>query len=141
MALRFVDLARDIPGLRGTRIHILPMSFGSRLAAVLAGHGFRIYALDGARIEDEPSFMKEVAQALALPDYFRHNWEALNDSLGELEERPERNVAVVWRDAARCLSTDPQTLLNAALAFDWAGSYGLRDTQEDPIQLEVFLLV
>jgi len=51
---------------------------GSRLALVRVG------------FSDKESFLKSIARALDFPDWFGHNWDALEDCLADLS----------WREAA-----------------------------------------
>ena len=41
--------------------------------------------LDGTKITSKESFLKEIAEALEFPDYFGHNWDALEDCLRDLK--------------------------------------------------------
>jgi len=42
-----------------------------------------VVALDLSRVADKAALMDAVARALALPDWFGRNWDALLDSLGD----------------------------------------------------------
>jgi RNAse (barnase) inhibitor barstar len=128
----FVDFSLELPGLRGSRCHVLPAADEAALRHVLDRHAFEVRVLEGGRIHDEPGFFDAVSVALALPPHFGRNWAALDDCLGELSDDTPR-LALVWRDVDRSLAADAQTVFNAVLAFDavcnvWSS------------QLEVFLL-
>jgi hypothetical protein len=57
--------------------------------------GWKFVYLDGWTIEDKPSFLKAVAAALELPDHFGHNFDALSDSLSDVD--PDCNgVVLLW---------------------------------------------
>ncbi|UXY26382.1 barstar family protein [Streptomyces sp. HUAS TT20] len=43
----------------------------------------RVVTLDLGGVADKAAFMDRFAQALALPDWFGRNWDALADSLGD----------------------------------------------------------
>ena len=127
-----VDLSAELPGLRGSRCHVLPATDEVELQRVLERHAFEVRLLEGERIHDEASFFDAVSAALLLPPHFGRNWAALDDCLGELADATPR-LALVWRDVDHSLARDAQTVLNAVLAFDavcnvWSS------------QLEVFLL-
>jgi RNAse (barnase) inhibitor barstar len=47
--------------------------------------GLTLFRIDLAQTHDKKSFLTQVAQALRFPKSFGHNWDALNDSLTDLE--------------------------------------------------------
>jgi hypothetical protein len=135
---RFVDLSQEIPGLQGTRIHVLPDSAEARVRAVLERHLFEIRILEGARARGESEFFEEAARALELPAWFGANWDAFGDCLGDWVEGRSRRLAVVWRQAHLSLGGGVQVVVNAVLAFEAAAVYP--SAEEEAPQLEVFLL-
>ena len=44
----------------------------------------QIYLINGDEIRDKESFLRVVSIALKFPDYFGHNWDALNDCLTDM---------------------------------------------------------
>ena len=132
------DLGAALPGLRGLRVHVLPVSRGQELVATLAGAGFVVSTLEGAGVRDEASFFREAARALRLPAHFGHNWDALDECLHDLGEDRERRRALVWRAADASLAADAQLFFDALHLLTEA----MRDLGSDnpPTQLEVFLL-
>ena len=47
--------------------------------------GLSVFRIDLAHASDKKSFLAQIAQALHFPNSFGHNWDALNDSLTDLE--------------------------------------------------------
>lgn len=107
----------------------------------LSAHGFALYQLDDSRIADGQTFFNEVAKTLAFPEYFGYNWDALIDCLGDLEDRPTRRAAIVWRHADRAMRHDLQVFLEAVHIFlTVAADLGrYREDGGEPVQLELFL--
>jgi hypothetical protein len=137
--LDWIDLGRDVPALRGRAVHVAPAAREAEIRGALARAGFETIVLEGGVIVDEPSFFEAARRAFGLDeDAFGANWDAFNDCLYDLESRPARRVAVLWRDASRVVAADLQTLLNAVVAFD-AAALTLPEA-DDPVQLEVVLL-
>lgn len=139
MSEDWVDLAGQLPALRGNRIHALSAAAESELRTVLDRRGFATRVIEGGRVTDEQAFFAEAARALGLPPYFGHNWDAFNDALGDLTSGAERRLAVVWRDADASLGRDAQTVFDAVLAFE-AAAWESFASEERPVQLELFLL-
>ena len=50
--------------------------------------------LDGTKITDKQSFLKEIAITLEFPDWFGYNWDALEDCLRDLKSK----YLVIWTD-------------------------------------------
>ncbi|GGW50882.1 hypothetical protein GCM10010503_29880 [Streptomyces lucensis JCM 4490] len=76
------------------------MTDGPETGEDLAGRVVVALDLDG--VTDKAGLMDRVARALALPDWFGRNWDALADSLGDRTVWPEgaveRGLLIVVRD-------------------------------------------
>lgn len=68
-------------------------------AAGAAAHraGWRVITLDTTSAQDKAAFLLACRQAFELPDWFGMNWDALDDSLGDVDHAP--GVLVLWRGA------------------------------------------
>jgi RNAse (barnase) inhibitor barstar len=134
----WADLAALLPGLRGTGVHVVAAKQEAELCRGLAREGFRMAVLEGATMSDEAAFFREAARTFRLGPGFGSNWDALADALGDLAASRDRRLAVLWRDADRCLERDVQTFVNGVLAFARAAED--LGGEDPPTQLAVFLL-
>ena len=50
--------------------------------------------LDGTKITSKESFLKEIAEALEFPEWFSHNFDALEDCLRDLKGK----YLIIWTD-------------------------------------------
>lgn len=68
-------------------------------AARAAGEdaGWRIVDLDTSAGHDKPYFLDVCRQAFSLPEWFGGNWDALADSLSDVNARP--GTLVLWHGA------------------------------------------
>jgi hypothetical protein len=109
----------------------LPVHFATADAAeeLLADGALRVREIaPGANKE---ALLAAIAEALVLPDYFGHNWDALEECLHDLEFDGEllvlviRHAAMLWQQIPRDMSTLVDTWLAAAtrrnvqLVFVW----------------------
>lgn len=62
----------------------------------------RVVRLEGSRISTKAEFLDAVADALAFPDYFGRNWDALDDCLSDITEP----TTVEWVDADQLAAAD-----------------------------------
>jgi RNAse (barnase) inhibitor barstar len=66
--------------------------------------GWRVFWLDATGVRDKQGLLERCAEEFALPSYFGHNWDALQDSLKDLSWVPAtRGYLVVydhWQDLA-----------------------------------------
>lgn len=134
----WVDVSAAIAGLGGASVHVVAAPREEEVRGALAALGFGLRTLDGGAVVSGQSFFREVARALALPSYFGHNWDALQDLLGDLAQGSERRIALLWREADRSFEADPQTVVDAFVAFARAAEDLAAETPAT--QLEVFLL-
>lgn len=88
--------------------------------------GFAVARVDLAGATTKADVLARIADALAFPDWFGHNWDALADALGDLSwapPAPGRVLLVEHADAWRDAEPDEFDTLLAILdeaAFDWA---------------------
>ncbi len=55
------------------------------------------YVLDESKIVDKATLLVELARVFGFPDYFGHNWDALNDCLGDIASNyPIGSIQIVW---------------------------------------------
>jgi RNAse (barnase) inhibitor barstar len=76
-----------------------------------------------AEIAGGPSLFGELATALELPDDFGHNWDALDESLRELET--DVPLVLVIRNGAMRWQRAPEEM--QALVDVWLGAAAARD--------------
>lgn len=72
-----------------------------------AGSGWRVAVLDGAEATTKSALMRAFANKFEFPNHFGGNWDALNDSLGELGWSDEARVLLIIDDAERLLADEP----------------------------------
>lgn len=77
------------------------------LARSLGLHGVRI---DLGGCSDEEGVFERVATALAFPDWFGANWDALFDCLNDLSWLPSRGYVLVFEHAGGLGDEAPQVL-------------------------------
>jgi RNAse (barnase) inhibitor barstar len=66
----------------------------AELRAEVEGGGWRFVHLDTSSVGGKAGFLDAASRAFGLPDYFGRNWDALADSLGDVDG--ERGTVVVW---------------------------------------------
>jgi RNAse (barnase) inhibitor barstar len=78
------------------------------VAVACADAGWRFVLLDTSGVEDKPGLLDAIATAFELPAYFGRNFDALADSLTDLEPGG-RGVLVVWDGFERLANSDSRT--------------------------------
>jgi hypothetical protein len=82
-----------------------------RAAEVGRRAGLRVVGLSARRMPDAGALFAEFARAWRFPDWFGHNWSALEDCLGDLGWLPAPGYLAVLSDAGRLLAEqDPPVL-------------------------------
>lgn len=75
-------LLRILTGRRRGRLSRIP-SFEPCHHELVAEFGFGLDVVDLAEIEDKEGLMATTAVTLNLPDWFGHNWDALQEAVGD----------------------------------------------------------
>lgn len=98
------------------------------LSSLAGSLGFDAVRIDLAACSDKTSFLGQIADALAFPDWFGQNWDAFFDCLADLSWRPARGYVLLLehadtmrRDAPESLDTALAILGDAASAWESRG--------------------
>lgn len=78
------------------------------VARLAARRGWHMYHLDGRRIASKQEFLRACAEAMALPSYFGHNWDALEECLADLPSAPPLGYLVLYDAAGRFAAASPE---------------------------------
>ena len=68
--------------------------------------GLVLKIIKGLHCKTPATLLAEFARALDFPDYFGHNWDALEECLADLEWLPAKGYILLITDAAAVLSND-----------------------------------
>ena len=80
------------------------------VAVACADAGWRFVLLDTDGVEDKSGLLDAIATAFELPAYFGRNFDALADSLTDLEGlEGGRGVLVLWEGFERLAEAEPRT--------------------------------
>jgi RNAse (barnase) inhibitor barstar len=115
------DLLRD-PARSG--VYRLPET--AAWASQAAATDFAFWRVDLAKVRSKPSLLAALAKALDLPDWFGHNWDALQDCLMDLSWRPAPGYVVVVENCAGVAASEPEAFATTLEVFRhaarwWAG--------------------
>ena len=93
--------------------------------------GWACIVLDCSDVADRVGFLELCAEAFGFPEWFGMNWDALEESLGELDLVGAGGVLVLWTrwqeladDAPRDFATALDVLTGAAAAWTRDGAAG-----------------
>lgn len=68
--------------------------------------GLAVKIIKGRHCKTPATLFSEFARALEFPDYFGHNWDALEECLTDLEWLPAKGYVLLITEAAHVLSDD-----------------------------------
>jgi RNAse (barnase) inhibitor barstar len=70
--------------------------------------GFLLRVVRGAKCRNTAGLFSEVANAMEFPDYFGHNWDALEECLTDLEWLPGKGYVLLITAAEQILADDEE---------------------------------
>jgi hypothetical protein len=121
-----VRWAQDLAAARGVTRWAADVPL-SALEDATAELGRRCVLLDGNDVEDKHDFLRLCDMAFALPEWFGHNWDALEECLADLDE--PAGVVVIGSDCALFAESEPDEYATALDVFnDTARTLGLDGT-------------
>lgn len=82
---------------------------------LIADRGLAIFHLNGASIREKGQFLAACAKTLEFPDYFGHNWDALEDCLTDLSWHTASGFVIVHHGFGNFADHSPD---EAATALD-----------------------
>jgi RNAse (barnase) inhibitor barstar len=86
--------------------------------------GWRVFWLDGAGLDGKAALLDRCAVEFALPSYFGHNWDALQDCLRDLSWAPTTcGYLVVYDHWDGLADADPASHRTLMDVFDSAVAY------------------
>jgi RNAse (barnase) inhibitor barstar len=78
---------------------------------------WRVVILDTDDSDSAQGFLESCADAFAFPDWFGMNWDALDESLGDLELGGARGLLVVWSGFEELGEADEAAVATAVDVF------------------------
>lgn len=90
-------------------------------ALVKAPPGYAVRTIQGKNCRTPSGLFDEFARALAFPDYFGHNWDALEECLADLEWLPAKGYILLIVDAHAVLPEDEEEYETLLEVLDDAG--------------------
>ena len=86
---------------------LLTLKAGQRAESVVKPpDGFLMRVVRGAKCRSASALFTELAEILEFPDYFGHNWDALEECLADLEWQPAKGYVLLFTDAELILPDD-----------------------------------
>jgi|SRR6185437_8627739 len=82
----------------------------SRVATQLEKHGIAVRYLDGVGVDSGDAALEALARALAFPSYFGRNWDALDESLRDLDWLPANGYLLIVQHAEVFWHASPEAV-------------------------------
>jgi len=88
---------------------LLVLQAGQRVeSAIKTPEGFVRRVIRGSKCRSAAGLFAEVAEALEFPDYFGHNWDALEECLADFEWLPAKGYVLCYTNAESILPDDEE---------------------------------
>ena len=102
-----LSLAAHLQSTKPPWTVLLVLKEGRRAeSTVKVPDGFLFKVVRGKKCRTTAGLFAELAEVLEFPDYFGHNWDALEECLADLEWLPAKGYVLVFTDAELILPDD-----------------------------------
>lgn len=109
-----------------------------RLRSELRAVGFELAEADSSAAGTERDLLLSIGGALGFPEYYRPNWDAFDDCLGDLMREPAAPTALLVAGADRLLNADVHAFVRSVLLLSEA--VGAVERERGDFRLEVFFV-
>jgi RNAse (barnase) inhibitor barstar len=104
-----LSLASHLQSIKPPSTVLLVLKAGQRAESMIkAPNGFLLTVVRGGKCRTAAGLFAELAEALEFPDYFGHNWDALEECLVDLEWLPAKGYVLLFTDAELILPDDEE---------------------------------
>jgi RNAse (barnase) inhibitor barstar len=114
MSLDYERMLAD-PGEAG--IFVRPRD-GDALDQAAARLGLTRWTVDLAGVRTKEQLLAALADRLAFPEWFGHNWDALNDTLAEIAWEQPKGVVLTLQHCGELAHADPEAFETALEVLD-----------------------
>jgi len=102
-----LTLAAYLQSTKAPWTALLMVTAGQRTESLVSPPaGFALRVIKGSKCQTTAGLLTEFARALNFPDYFGHNWDALEECLADLDWLPAKGYILLLTDAAQVLPDD-----------------------------------
>ncbi len=116
---------------------MLDLKAGDSLESLIKSPaGFVVKSIKGAKCRTPAALFTEFAKVLDFPDYFGHNWDALEECLADMEWMPAKGYVLLLTDAEQILRQNEEdfaTLLEVLSDAGEAWASGQAGMGERPV--------
>ncbi|HTL60103.1 MAG TPA: barstar family protein [Nitrospira sp.] len=122
---------------------LLILQAGQRAESVVKSpEGFVRRVIRGSKCRSAAGLFSEVATALEFPDYFGHNWDALEECLADLEWLPAKGYVLCFTNPESILPDDEEEFATFLEVMSDAGeAWASGQTGQKPRPFHVVLTV
>jgi hypothetical protein len=116
------------------RCHV---SVSERALEFASQNRMRVVPVKLAGARDKNAFLKAMARALQLPDYFGQNWDGFYDCLIDMEHAEDAGTLLVLREASGFARGEPDEFAAAAAALQDASDFWKSEGQVLTVVVEL----
>lgn len=104
-----LSLATHLQSAKAPWTSLLVLKAGQRAESLVkTPEGFVSKVLRGSKCRTPSGLFSEFARSLDFPDYFGHNWDALEECLADLEWLPAKGYVLLLTEAEQVLCDDEE---------------------------------
>ena len=139
--MSWVNIKSAISLRTQNKVFFINKSSRGHLLNTLSNLGFKIYVLDGEKINSELDFFNEIAKIFEFPNYFGKNWDAFYDCLGDFDGNGNPAIALIWDNTTSTINNSLYVFVRCLTELVALPENYRRDPDPEGVsQFEVFFI-
>ncbi len=133
------NIADPLANSKAPRLIAVSQARANALIEDAKQRAFAVWGLDGRKLNNDESIFEHFSQVMKFPDYFGHNWDAMDECLRELSWAPAKGHLLVINDIDALFLKSPDSYQSLLDSLRFSGKHW-HEWRDQKIPFKVLLV-